>query len=136
MKKFWIEKRDCKKSFKIKTIDKKFSDIPKGSKMLIVSPPIIDEYVKSIHYGEFVEPVHMRDTLAEEYQADKTCPVTTGIFLRIISEASYEEYNNGIDLGSISPFWRVVNPKSKLAKKLACGTDFIAERQIQENIIL
>ena len=25
--------------------------------MLIVSPPIIDEYVQSILYGEFVEPV-------------------------------------------------------------------------------
>ena len=32
MKKSWIEKRDCEKSFKIKTIDKKFADIPKGSK--------------------------------------------------------------------------------------------------------
>ena len=52
----WIEKRDCEKSFKIKTIDKKFADIPKGSRMLIASPPIIDEYVKSIHYGEFIEP--------------------------------------------------------------------------------
>ena len=28
MKKSWIEKRDCEKSFKIKTIDKKFADIP------------------------------------------------------------------------------------------------------------
>ena len=38
MKKSWIEKRDCEKSFKIKTIDKKFADIPKGSRMLIASP--------------------------------------------------------------------------------------------------
>ena len=45
MKKSWIEKRDCEKSFKIKTIDKYFADIPKGSRMLIASPPIIDEYV-------------------------------------------------------------------------------------------
>ena len=60
MKKSWIEKRDCEKSFKIKTIDKKFADIPKGSRMLIASPPIIDEYVKSILYGEFIEPVKMR----------------------------------------------------------------------------
>ena len=110
MKKSWIEKRDCERSFKMKTIDKKFADIPKGSKMLIASPPIIDEYVNSISYGEFIEPVKMRDDLAKEYNADKTCPVTTGIFLRIISEASYEEYNNGID--------------------------FIAERHTQENIDL
>ena len=136
MKKSWIEKRDCEKSFKIKTIDKKFADISTGSKMLIASPPIIDEYIKSILYGQFVEPVKMRDDLAKDYQADKTCPVTTGIFLRIVSEASYEEYDNGIDLNAITPFWRMVNPKSKLAEKLACGIDFIAERQTIENIIL
>ena len=96
--------------------------------MLIVSPTIIDEYVKSIFYGEFVEQVKMRDDLAKEYQADKTCPVTTGIFLRIISEASYGEHDTGIDLNAITLFWRMVNPNSKLAGKLACGIDFIAEK--------
>ena len=132
MKKSWIEKRDCEKSFKIKTIDKKFADIPEGSKMLIASPPIIDEYVKSIDYGKFVEPIKMRDDLAKQYQADKTCPVTTGIFLRIISEASYEEFVIGID--TITPFWRIVDPKSKLASKLTCGIDFIIENQKREEI--
>ena len=136
MKKSWIEKRDCGKSFKIKIIDKKFADIPKGSKMFIASPAIIDEYVKSIFYGEFIEPVKMRDDLAKEYQADKTCPVTTGIFLRIVSEASYEEYDSGIHLDAITPFWRMVNPNSKLAEKLTCGIDFITERQTQENIVI
>ena len=136
MKKSWIEKRDCEKSFKIKTIDKKFADIPKGSRMLIASPPIIDEYVKSILYGEFIEPVKIRDDLAKEYNADKTCPVTAGIFLRIISEASYEEYDTGIQLDAITPFWRMVNLNSKSAAKLACGIDFIAERQKQESIVL
>ena len=72
MKMSWIEKGDCEKSYKIKTIDKKFADIPKGSRMLIASPPIIDEYVKSILYGEFIEPVKMRDDLAKEYNADLT----------------------------------------------------------------
>ena len=52
MKKSWIEKRDCEKSFKIKIIDKNFADIPKGSRMLTASPLIIDKYVKLILYGE------------------------------------------------------------------------------------
>ena len=78
----------------------------------------------------------MRDDLAKKYQANKTCPVTTGIFLRIVSEASYEEYDNGIDLNAITPFWRMVNPNSKLARKLACGIDFISKRQEQESIVL
>ena len=61
--------------------------------MLIASPPIIiDEYVKSILYGEFVEPSTMRDDLAKKYKADKTCPHNRNI-LRIVSEASYENIN-------------------------------------------
>ena len=80
MKKSWIEKRDCEKSFKIKTIDKKFADIPKGSRMLIASPPIIDEYVKSILYGEFIEPVKMRDDLAKNITQIKLVQLLQGYF--------------------------------------------------------
>ena len=51
-KKTWLEKRNCNKSFKIKTIDKKFADIPEGSKMLIATPQIIDKYVNEIPFGQ------------------------------------------------------------------------------------
>jgi len=54
----------------------------------------------------------------------------------LISESSYEEYVNGIDLNAITPFCRMVNPSSKLAGKLACGIDFIARRQEQESIVI
>ena len=131
-KKTWLEKRNCNKSFKIKTIDKKFADIPEGSKMLIATPQIIDKYVNEIPFGQSSELNTMRNDLATEYQADKTCPVTTGIFLRIVSEASYEELNSGKNIKEITPFWRIVNPKSNLAKKLACGIHFIKiQRKIE-----
>ena len=54
----------------------------------------------------------------------------------LISETSYEGYDSGADLNAITPFWRMVNPSSKLAGKLACGIDFIAKRQEQESIVL
>ena len=104
--------------------------------MLIASPPIINDYVKSIPFGKFVEPSAMRDDLAKKYKADKTCPVTTGIFLRIVSEASYEEYQSGDNLETIAPFWRIVKINSKLAGKLTCSIDFIAKQQTEENIIV
>ena len=124
-KKTWIEKRNCNKSFKIKTIYKKFADIPEGSKMFIATPKIIDDYVNNIPFGKSTELATMRNDLAIEYQADETCHVTTGIFLRIVSEASFEELNAGKDIEKVTPFWRIVNPKSKLAEKLDCGTKFI-----------
>ncbi|MEE3145465.1 MAG: hypothetical protein VX280_04785 [Bacteroidota bacterium] len=134
VKRTWIEKRDCDKSLKIKTIDKKFADIPEGSKMFIATPQIIDEYVKHIPFGKSTELSTMRNDLAIEYQADKTCPVTTGIFLRIVSEASFEELKAGNDIEEVTPFWRIVNPKSKLAEKLECGIDFIEKQRELEGI--
>ena len=133
-KKTWIEKRDYNKSFKIKTIDKKFADIPEGSKMFIATPQIIDDYVNHIPFGKSTELSTMRNDLAIEYQADKTCPVTTGIFLRIVSEASFEELNSGKGIEKVTPFWRIVNPKSKFAEKLECGIDFIVRQRESEGI--
>ena len=133
-KKSWIEKRDCDKSCKIKTIDKKFADIPEGSKMFISTPKIIDDYIKQIPFGKSTELSTMRNDLAIDYQAHKTCPVTTGIFLRIVSEASYEEFKSGKGIDEVTPFWRVVNPKSKLANKLECGVEFINKQRENEAI--
>ena len=133
-KKTWIEKRDCDKSYKIKTIDKKFADIPEGSKMFIPTPRIIDDYIKHIPFGKSTELSTMRNDLATDYQVDKTCPVTTGIFLRIVSEASYEELKSGKGIEEVTPFWRIVNSKSKLANKLECGAEFINQQRENEGI--
>ena len=56
--------------------------------------------------------------------------------LKLSGEALMGDKEFGIDLNTISPFWRMVNPNSKLAAKLACGIDFIAERQKQASIVL
>ena len=68
--------------------------------------------------------------------ADMPCPMVTGISLRIVSEAAYEEYKKYMKLDQITPFWRVVEPNSNLAHKLTCGIDFLIENQIRENISL
>mgnify|MGYP000518920703 CR=1 FL=1 len=133
-KKSWVEKRNCDTSFKIKKIDKKFADIPAHSKMLIVSPPIIDNYVKNIPSSKSVSLKELRDDLAKKYEADKTCPVTTGIFLRIVAEAAYEELESGKTITQITPFWRVINSKMKIASKLACGLNFINFQREKEGL--
>ena len=72
----------------------------------------------------------MRKDIALAHNADVTCPVTTGIFLRIVAEFAYEQLKEGKT--NITPFWRVVNPRSDLAKKLACGPTFIQEMRALE----
>ena len=133
-KKTWIEKRDTAKAHQIKTTDKRFADIPEGSRMLIATPTIVDAYVKDIPEGYHTELATMRSDLAAAYHVDKTCPVTAGIFLRVVAEAAFEELQQGKSIEEITPFWRMVTPQSKLAQKLECGIPFIEERRAQEGI--
>tara|TARA_Y100000590_G_scaffold85383_1_gene95458 strand:+ start:3599 stop:4033 length:435 start_codon:yes stop_codon:yes gene_type:complete len=136
MAKSWIEKRDIDKEFKVKINPKKFADIPAGTKMFIPTPKIIDKLVRTIPDGSFLYSKQIRKKLANDYNAEMTCPVVTGISMRILSEAAFEEFEMHKNIEKITPFWRIVEPDSKLAGKLACGIDFIIERQIQEGIEL
>ena len=130
----WIDKRDSDYSYKIKTSTKSFADIEEGSKMLVATPLIIDSYIKKIPFGTVTNLSSLRDDLAFEFQVDKTCPVSTAIFLKIVANASYEELGLGIDISEVAPFWRVVDPNSKLAKKLNCGIEFIINQRINEGL--
>ena len=131
--KSWKEKLNIDRSFVVKRLDKNFSDMKVGENMLIATPKIIDEYIKQIPKGIDINIKTLRNDLALTYNADTTCPVTTGIFLRIVSEAAYEDLLNGEK--NITPFWRVVDHESKTASKLACGINFIKKRRSEENII-
>jgi len=134
MAKSWVEKRDTIKESKVKINDKKFADIPAGTRMLIPTPKIVDEFVRTIPNGCFMNTKDLRNKLAIQYDAEMTCPLVTGIFLRIISEAAYEEYQLDRNIEEITPFWRVVDPDSKLANKLTFGTGFLIQNQANENI--
>ena len=136
MAKSWAEKRDTSKESQVKINDKKFADIPTGTRMLIPSPKIVDDFVKTIPNGSFIITKDLRNRLAIQYDAEMTCPLVTGIFLRIISEAAYEEYQLDKNIEKITPFWRVVDPDSRLANKLTFGTEFLIQNQANENIHL
>jgi hypothetical protein len=133
--KSWIDKiNDESKTEQVKRLDKDFADMPANSMMLIATPKIIDGYVRAIPKGKAVSLQNMRKDLALEYGADYTCPVTTGIFLRIVAEAAHEQLAAGKALKSVAPFWRVVEEKSPLNKKLSFGTEFVTEQRKKEGI--
>lgn len=133
-KKTWLDKLSEKKEPKIKRIDFDFADIPANSNMFIATPQIIDNYIKQIPKGKNVTVQTIRKDLAIENRADYTCPVTTGIFLRIVAEANFEKFQQANSLKDITPFWRVIEPNSKLSKKLTFGQDFIADQREAEKI--
>lgn len=122
------------KKAEVKKNDYDFADIPAGAKMLIATPMIVDQYIRQIPKGHFTDIKQMRKDLAAEYKAQYTCPVTTGIFLRIVAENAYEEYKKGKALNKITPFWRAMSIKSPSAKKLTFGIKFLKDQQKKEGI--
>ena len=133
IKKTWLDKLNEKKEPKIKRIDIDFADIPAGSNMFIATPKLIDEYIQEIGIGKRLDIKTLRKDLAIEHNADYTCPVTTGIFLRIVAEANYEKLQHGKRVEEITPFWRVIEPKSVLAKKLTFGQEFLLQQIEKES---
>lgn len=134
-RKTWQEKLHVDKKAEVKKNDYDFADIPAGSKMLIATPMIVDEYIRHIPKGHFTDIKQIRKDLAAEYKAQYTCPVTTGIFIRIVAEAAYEEYEKGKPLSRITPFWRALSTKSPSAKKLSFGVQFLKDQQKKEGIV-
>ena len=95
--------------------------------MYISTPGEINTYIINIPKGVTITPKQMREDLAKSNHADYTCPVTTGIFLRIVAETAYKKYSISKKTDEITPFWRVIEPNSKVAKKLACSIHFISK---------
>ena len=114
----------------VKKLDKDFSDMKKGDMMLISSPEVIAKYIKKIPKGKTVTPKQMRVDLARNEGADNTCPLTTGIFLRKAIEKELGDLK--ID-DSPLPFWRVVDKKNKVLKKLGIDPSEITRmRQLEQ----
>ena len=99
--------------------------------MLISSPRSIANYIAKIPYGTEKSVKLMRRELAENANADNTCALTCGIFLRIAIEASIEQSNGAKpDL----PFWRVIDRNSPLIKKLPISEKYLTELRTSEGI--
>lgn len=92
-------------------LEKDFAGIPKGAKLLISCPVEIAAELKSIQA--------FRSKLAAKNNCDATCPVSTSLFLRIVTEHAWEEFGRTKSTRDLAPFWRVVESSSPMAKKLS-----------------
>ena len=111
----------------IKILDKDFSDVKAGQRMLISSPESICTYITKIPKGQFRTSKEMRLDLAKEAGADNTCPVSTGIFLRKAIEAHKDEI----------PYWRLIDEHHPVVKKLNLDPQEIEYmRNLEEQIKL
>jgi alkylated DNA nucleotide flippase Atl1 len=124
-KKPWAEKMKHPAEPVIEVLNEQKGPIYPAGRMLIATPMVIDEIIKTIPKGELMTSGKLRAMLADKFEADYACPMTTGIFLRIAAEYANEQMNNGVK--KVTPFWRVIRDDGSLIDKLPGGIEHQAE---------
>jgi len=113
----------------------KVVDNPRGrGRMLIPSPLDVDALVRRVQRGKLASVDQIRERLARDFEADLTCPLTTGIFLRIAAEAAVEDASRGER--DITPYWRVIKGDGSLNEKLPGGVETQAQRLRNEGHVI
>lgn len=59
------------------------------------TPLLVDELIRKVPKGKLVTVEQVRERLAKDFKADSTCPLTTGIFIRIVGETAEEDLQMG-----------------------------------------
>ena len=114
----WREKMDRPQEPKLVAVPPKMSRFGKGM-MLIPTPKLVDAVIRKVPRGKLITVGAIRKKLAAEHGADVTCPLTTGIFIRIAAEAAEEARAQGAK--RITPYWRVVRDNGELNPKFPVG---------------
>ena len=111
----WRDKLEKPQQPKLVRVPPKMTATFGKGMMLIPTPKLVDEIIRKVARGKLVTVGEIRKKLARDHGADVTCPLTTGIFLRIAAEAAAEDLDHGAK--RVTPYWRVVrddggfNPK-------------------------
>jgi alkylated DNA nucleotide flippase Atl1 len=98
--------------------------------MLIPNPLDVDALIRKVPRGKVVTQAQLRGKLAQAAGADLACPITTGIFVRIVAEAAAERMAAG--KSRVTPYWRVVRDDGRLLENIPGGPVAQAEHLVAE----
>src|ERR1051325_1911956 len=129
----WREKLEKPQEPKVVQIPPKMSRFGKGT-MLIPTPLLVDQMIRRVPKGKLVTGSELRRKLASDFAADVTCPLTTGIFVRIAAEAAEEDRANG--KRRFTPYWRVIKDDGSLNPKYPGGVESQARNLRAEGFTL
>jgi hypothetical protein len=106
---------------KVVEVPEKWRKAMGGRRVLVPTPMMADEEVRTVRKGKLITTGQLRQRLAQKLKTDSTCPMTMGIFLRIISETAEEDRRGGRK--RVTPYWRVVKDDGSLNPKFAGGVE-------------
>jgi hypothetical protein len=111
----------------------KVVEVPRGWRkrfgegaMLVPHPRDVEAVIRTVRRGRLITVAQIRAYMAAKYRVDVTCPLTTGIFIRLAAEAAEEEARTGKT--RITPYWRVVKDDGSLNPKFPGGLEAQAEK--------
>jgi alkylated DNA nucleotide flippase Atl1 len=125
-RKSWREKMDNPKLPKLVRIPPAMQTRFGKEMMLVPSPREVEAFIQTVPEGTVSTVSKIREFLAAKHSAGVTCPLTTGIFVRIAAEAAEEDARAGH--ATITPYWRIVKDDGSLNPKLPGGTSRQAKR--------
>lgn len=130
----WRDKLRQPKQAKRVVLATDFAGIKAGTRLFVGTPLMIDDYIRGIPRGETRTIERLRKDLARRNRCQATCPVSTAIFLRMSAEAALEDLQDGAAPEAVTPFWRVIGPDSKIAKRLSVDANWIAAQRESETV--
>lgn len=93
-----------------------------GKGTLVIPKPLdVDALVRKVRSGLLTTPSRNQARLAADCGADHACPLSTGIFIRIVAEAAEEDRQAGKK--RLTPFWRIVKEDGALNEKFPGGAN-------------
>lgn len=129
-RKSWQEKLHNQDHSKIVEIPPSMAKRLGTGTMLIPKPLDVDALIRKTRKGKLVTVSEIRSRLARDNGVDITCPLTTGIFVRIVAEAAEEALRNGKK--QVTPYWRVIRDDGSLNEKFPGGVKAQARRLKEE----
>jgi hypothetical protein len=132
VQKTWNHRFEAKRYPKRVTLDADFAGIPAGSTLFVGTPQILQTYIRKIPSGETRTMQRLRRDIARANRCEAMCPVSTSIFLRILAESAWDELHAGKAVDEITPFWRVIEPGSAIAKKLRATDAWLRDQREAE----
>jgi hypothetical protein len=125
-RKSWREKLENPKLPKVVAIPPRMQKRFGTGTILVPHPREVDDFIRTVRKGSVTTTSRIREFLAEKHLADTTCPLTTGIFVRIAAEAAEEDARDG--KSRVTPYWRVLKDDGSLNPKFPGGVEQQAKR--------
>jgi alkylated DNA nucleotide flippase Atl1 len=115
MSRSWKEKLNKKDLPKIVEIPEKMRKRLGEGKMVVPSPLEVYEIMKDVPEGKLITINMIREKLARRHGVNTACPITTGIFVWIVANASTE--------GVYTPYWRTLKEGGVINEKYPGGVE-------------